>query len=240
MPNPLHFVTLKDIKELGLTPEELATSYQPSSGGVYHARGAEGVGKTLLIAHIYRLLIDSGKFTPFDAVGNLTFKGKYGKGFTTLKGQELFDYLLDFSDKLPKHRIIIVSEIDREFPARFFTSKDQTKIALSMWEIQKIDSYFLTDSHLGNSTDLIIHLGSHYMLYPDGVNWQEQSIDFTVVNNLELSIDDFTAHDVIKTMLIYNRCETTVVFERGIKQSRQLEEEIDDFELDLDAELKAV
>src|SRR4030042_1856185 len=51
-----------------------------SEGGVYHARGAESKGKTLLIAHLYRELIDKGLFTPADAVGNLAFKGKYGIG----------------------------------------------------------------------------------------------------------------------------------------------------------------
>lgn len=50
MPNPLDYVTLADIRNLGLTPEDLATAYQPSSGGVYHCRGPEGVAKTLFEA----------------------------------------------------------------------------------------------------------------------------------------------------------------------------------------------
>jgi hypothetical protein len=244
MPNPLDYVTKQDILDLGLSPEELSTSYQPSSGGVYHARGAEGTGKTLWIAHFYRHLIDSGKFTPYDTVANLTFKGKYGQGLTTLKGQELFDYLLNFSRTLPKHRIVIVSEIDREFPARFFSSKEQTEIALTMWEVQKIDSYFLLDSHIGNSTDLIFHLGSHYLILPEKPDFETNTMNFTFINNLELWTDDFTAHDVIKTMLIYNRCETTVVSSHNDKKkTQQIEKstELDiDTELDLSAELETL
>jgi len=237
MPNPLDYVSQQDIAELGLSQEEIDTAYQPSSGGVYHARGAEGTGKTLWLAHFYRQLIDSGKFTPFDAVGNLTFKGKYGHGFTTLKGQDLFEYLLKFSRELPKHKIVIISEIDREFPARFFSSREQTEIALSMWEVQKIDSYFLIDSHLGNSTDLIFHLGSHYLVLPEKPSFETNSMDFTLISNLELWTSEFTAHDIIKTMLIYNRCETTVVSIRNkriakIKENHQEEGEfsLDDFE----------
>ena len=241
LPNPLDFITHSDIAELGLSQADIEQAYQPSSGGVYHARGAEGTGKTLLIAHLYRALIDSGEFTPYDAIGNLTFKGKYGKGFTTLKGAELFSYLLEFSRNLPRHKIIIVSEIDREFPARFFASKEQTEIALSMWEIQKIDSYFLIDSHIGNSTDLIFHLGSHFMLYPNGVNWQNKTLNFDMVNNLKNRVfkDELFATDIVRTMLIYNRCETTVIGNHSSKKSKLADvipAELADF-LDEDSEI---
>lgn len=222
MNNPLDFITPSDIEKLGLSPEDLAQSYQPSSGGVYHARGVEGVGKTLWIAHFYKGLIDSGEFTPNDAVGNLTFKGKYGKGFTTLKGEALFQYLLEFSRTLPHHKIVIVSEIDREFPSRFFASKEQTEIALAMWEMQKIGSYFLMDSHLGTSTDLIFHLGSHYLIYPQYPNWETQTMDFCLIDNLRMEcFENLIAFDIIKTMLIYNRCETTVVGNRKSKKDKR-------------------
>ena len=50
MPNPLDYLKKEQIKELQLSPDELATSYQPSGGGVYHCRGAEDACKTLWIA----------------------------------------------------------------------------------------------------------------------------------------------------------------------------------------------
>ena len=218
--NPLNYVTQEDIDELGLSFEELSQSYQPSSGGVYHARGAESMGKTLWIAHFYRGLIDSGMFTPFDAVGNLTFKGKYGVGFETLKGDRLREYLWDLTHKPYRHKIVIIDEADSEFPARDFTDKEQTEISLRLWHTAKLDNYVLITSHKGNSTDIIMFLATHYFIYPNQPSFQYNELDFTVANELDNTISDWTAYDIIKTMLIYNRTELTEQTEEESNKTR--------------------
>lgn len=242
MPNPLDYITLEDIAELGLTQQDITEAYQPSKGGVYHARGAEGTGKSLWLAHLYRLLIDSGEFTPADATGNMTFKGKYGKGYTVRKGESLHQYLWDLTHKPYTHKIVVIDEIDSEFPARFFTSKEQTEIALRMWHVHKLDNFILMSSHIGNSTDLIFHLSSHYLILPESPSFETNTMGFTLINNLELWTADFVAFDVIKSMLIYNRKELTEDIEtENAKQFRsktsraQLPEP--DFELDETQEL---
>lgn len=210
--NPLDYVTVEDLLELGLSKEEIAEAYQPSKGGVYHARGAESRGKTLLIAHYCKMLFDSGRFKPSDAVGNLTFKGKYGDGYTTLKGWKLRQYLWDLTHVPYRNKIVIIDEIDSEFPARFFTDKEQTEIALRMWHTAKLGNYIFMTSHLGNSTDLIFHLASHYFLLPQSETediFSTDSIDFIMADTLSLKVESWTAYDVIKSMLIYNRTELT-------------------------------
>ena len=136
--NPLDYVTKNDLLELGLTSEDITTAYQPSGGGVYHARGAESMGKTLWIAHFYRYLIDNKLYSPSEAVGNITLKGKYAQGYQTLKGDDLRQYLWDLTHKPYQHKIVIVDEADSEFPARFFTDKEQTEIALRLWHTAKL------------------------------------------------------------------------------------------------------
>src|SRR3989304_30211 len=158
MPNPLNYLTQQQIDEIGLSPEELNQVYQPSSGHVYHARGAEGTGKDLWIARRIKYLIDTHRYSTNDITGNLTFKGKYGYGATVLKGEDLFQFLWDFVHKQMEHKIVVISEIDTEFPARFFPDKDQTEIALGMWHISKFGSMVFMNSHIGNSTDIIFSL----------------------------------------------------------------------------------
>lgn len=209
MPNPLDYVTLADITSLGLLPEELEIAYQPSGGGVFHARGAESTGKSLLCVHRIRHLIDNEGFAPSDLVSNLEFKGKYREGSTLLKGADLQQFLWDMTHKPHKHKIVFVDEVDSEFPARSFTDKDQTEIALRLWHIHKLHNYVFFTSHLGNSTDIIIHLASHYILIPHMPNFETNSMSFTVINNLDLEVSDWVAHDIVKTMLIYNRQELT-------------------------------
>ena len=207
--NPLDYVTDSDLQELGLSFEEIQGSYQPSSGGVYHARGAESQGKTLWIAHFYRYLIDNGLYTPYDAIGNMTFKGKYADGYQVLKGDKLREYLWNLIHVPYTHKIVIIDEADSEFPARAFTDKEQTEIATRLWHTAKLDNYILLSSHIGNSTDLIMHLASHFYIYPRQPSFATDSMEFTIANALDINITDWTAYDVIKTMLIYSRRELT-------------------------------
>ena len=234
----MDYVTSQDLLNLGLTIDDIAEAYQPSGGGVYHARGAESMGKTLWIAHKYRYLIDKGFYTPYDAVGNITFKGKYAIGYQVLKGDDLRQYLWDLTHKPYQHKIVIIDEADSEFPARLFTSKEQTEIALRLWHTAKLHNYILLSSHLGNSTDVIIHLASHFYVFPRKPNFFTNTLEFTIANGLDLETSDWIAHDVIKTMLIYNRQELTEETEteqnkirpsltKKDKKQRQVIEELD-------------
>jgi len=239
MPNPLDFVSKKEVEELGLSPDEINNAYQPSQGGVYHCRGEEGTGKTLWIAHFVRDKIDSGEFSPSDCYGNITLKGKYSYGYHMLRGDELYQHLKDLYEKPLRHTITIISEIDLEFPARFFGTKEQTIIALGMWQMLKFDNYVLYDSHTGNSTDLIFHLASHYIVLPETPDFETQSLDFTLIDKLHQDVSYWTALDIIKTMLIYNRQETTASFknmkQKKVKQENQ-ERINDDFSLGFEEE----
>ena len=207
--NPLDYVTLEELTKLGLTLQDIEEAYQPSSGGVYHARGAESQGKTLWIAHWYRYNIDKGFYMPSDAVGNMTLKGKYAYGYQVLKGDNLRQYLWDLTHKPYRHKIVIIDEADSEFPARSFSEKEQTEISLRLWHTAKLGNLVLISSHLGNSTDVIMHLATHYLIFPRKPDFATNTMEFSVANALDLTIEDWTAHDVIKTMLIYGRKELT-------------------------------
>ena len=240
--NPLDHVTKQDLLDLGLSYEDIISAYQPSGGGVYHARGAESVGKTLWLAHYYRYLIDKGYYTPYDAVGNITFKGKYSIGYQVLKGDSLRQYLWDLTHKPYQHKIVIIDEADSEFPARLFTDKEQTEIALRLWHTAKLHNYIFLSSHLGNSTDVIIHLASHFYVFPRKPDFATNTLDFTIANGLDLTIGNWTAQDVIKTMLIYSRRELTEDTDNEESKSRPVKNhkiKKQQLDFDIDAELEA-
>ena len=211
MPNPIDFLTKKQIDEIGLSPQELSKVYQPSNGHVTHCRGVEGTSKTLWVAKRVKYLIDTGRYSSYDLSGNLTFKGKYGEGSQVLKGENLLQYLWEVTHKPVRNKIIVIDEADSEFPARAFTNKVQTEISLRLWHTSKLgNSVFLT-SHLGNSTDVIMDLASHYKILPSQPNWINDSIDFTVINRLYREVSDWTVYNIIQSMLIYNRQELTEI-----------------------------
>jgi hypothetical protein len=242
MNNPLDYVTPQDITDLGISLDDIANAYQPSGGGVYHTRGAESTGKTLWIAHLYRYLIDNKLYLPSEAVGNITFKGKYSLGYQTLKGDNLRQYLWDLTHKPYEHKIVIIDEVDSEFPARLFSDREQTEIALRLWHTAKLHNYVLMSSHIGNSADVIMHLASHYYVFPRKPDFNTNSMEFTLANGLDLTIDDWIAYDVIKTMLIYSRRELTedTETERGkIRPSLKKIEKNQDVEFYTEGELNS-
>lgn len=245
--NPLDYVTEQDLIELGLTQEEIAEAYQPSQGGVFHARGAEGLGKTLWLVHYYKYLIDRGFYTPYDAVGNLTLKGKYGIGYQVLKGDDLRQYLWELVHKPYRDKIVFIDEIDSEFPARMFTDREQTEISLRMWHTAKMNNTILMSSHIGNSTDVIMHLAGHYFIYPEKPDFETNTLEYTIANRLDMELSDGIAYDIIKTMLIYNRQELTENTEAEmnkirpslIRKNGKRKSEIDiesDIDIDIDSE----
>ena len=226
--------------------DDISEAYQPSGGGVFHARGAESTGKTLWIAHYYRYLIDNGFYTPYDAVGNITFKGKYSIGYEVVKGDRLRQYLWDLTHVPFRNKIVIIDEADSEFPARFFSNKEQTEIALRLWHTAKLHNHILMSSHLGNSTDVIMHLASHYYVFPRRPDFATNTLEFTIANGLDLTIDDWEATDIIKTMLIYSRqelTEDTITEQEKIRpvqrKAKKKQEEISLDDLDLDMEREA-
>jgi len=242
--NPLDYVTKQELQELGLSYEDIDNAYQPSAGGVFHCRGVESTGKTLWIAHRYRWLIDKGFFTPDEAVGNMTFKGKYAYGYTCLKGDDLREYLWDLTHKPYKHKIVIIDEADTEFPARFFSDTEQTEIGLRLWHTAKLHNHIFLSSHKGNSVDIIMHLATHYYIFPDKPDFESNTLNFTVGNKLDYELSHWTAYDVIKTMLIYNRREMTentsedMNKKRPSKRKKKREKIPDDLDIDIELELE--
>lgn len=198
------------------------TPHSKSGGGNYHFRGSQDKGKTLMMVHFYRLLISLYGYLPSEAVGNLTITGGIGieKGYQVLKGEKLHQYLWDLTHKPLRHKIVFIDEIDSEFPARFFQSREQTEIALRMWHSKKLHNYILFSSHLGRGSDLIFDLSANFEIIPHGVNWDNGTIDATVINGLDLTTTIWQASDIFTTMHIYDREETTEHTEEDSKKLR--------------------
>ncbi len=140
--------------------------YKPSGGGNYQARGSQDLGKTMWLVLMAKYLVTKGGYSALDGIGNLHLTGEWANGFTTLKGENLHQYLWDMTHKPYRHKWVIIDEIDSEFPARFFSSREQTEIALRMWHNFKLRNYFLYSSHLGRGSDLIWDLATNFEVLP--------------------------------------------------------------------------
>lgn len=139
----------------------------------------------------------------------MTFKGKYAQGYQVVKSDNLRQYLWDLTHKPYTNKIVIIDECDSEFPARMFSDKEQTEIALRLWHTAKLHNYIFLSSHLGNSVDIIMHLATHYYMFPNSPSFETNTMEFSIASRLDYNSSDWVANDIIKTMLIYNRRELT-------------------------------
>lgn len=193
--------------------------YQESGGGNVLAKGSQDMGKTLLLVHTCRELVKNWGYTTEEIVGNVTLYGELS-GSLTLKGEQLRDYLWRVIHVPYRHKIIIIDEIDTEFPARFFTDREQTEIATRLWHNKKLRNWFLYSEHLGRGTDVIFDLAANFELIPHGVNFTKNELEFTLINGLDLEISNEVATDIIATCSMYNRWELTENTEEDVKRVR--------------------
>ena len=80
-------------------------------------------------------------------------------------------------------------------------------------------------------------------MFPRKPDFATNTLDFTIANGLDLTLGDWVAQDVIKTMLIYSRRELTedTDIEQGkvrpVKNHKIIKQQ-PEFDIDIDAELE--
>lgn len=196
-----------------------------AGGANIHFKGTQDKGKTMLMIMFYRYLIKQCGYSPKDGVGNLSLS-KYGDGFQTLKGDDLHQYLWDLTHKPYRDKIVMIDEIDSEFPARFHQDRDQTEIALRMWHNRKLRNYIMFTSHLGRGADLIFDLATNFVIFPSFPKWDEDKIDFTVFNKLDLIVSEFEAFGIYDIVGTYDRWEMTEKTSEDSQRKRKKKKEL--------------
>lgn len=86
-----------------------------------------------------------------------------------------------------RHKIIIIDEIDRVFPHRFWHDREQTETLLGLWQDEKLFNYILASCHLGLAVDSTIRESTQVEVIPEVVIKGKQ-VDLTVLNALDMEI----------------------------------------------------
>jgi hypothetical protein len=206
-----------------------------SGGANIHFRGYQDMGKTMCMVRFYQHLVDAWGYSPNESVGNLHigseltntnpslhYGGKYGTGYQALKGDDLRQYLWDMTHKPYRHRIVMIDEIDSEFPARMFQSREQTEIMLRLWHNKKLRNFIMYTSHLGEGTDLILRLATNFEILPHGIDWINNCIPITVINALDGDVYDAEVPGVNEAIENYDRWEMTEKTEEDSEKQRPL------------------
>jgi hypothetical protein len=125
--------------------------------------GRQGDGKTALMCAFTRRLWAEGGYSPAETFGNVAINVP---GVSRMNNEQLRTYMAAMVREGQRHRVILMDEVDRVFPARFFADKGQTETLIGLWQDEKLFNYIFYTCHPGTSVDKIIRDSTQRWVYP--------------------------------------------------------------------------
>lgn len=109
-----------------------------------------------------------------------------------------------------QHKIIMIDEADRVFPARFWQKPDQTEALIGLWQDYKLFNYFIWTGHAGTGVDLVLRQVTQIELEPE-YNPKTDEIPFIIYNAVDGFVSNDCLVDVSKNIFpYYDRWERVI------------------------------
>lgn len=169
-------------------------------------RGWQDLGKTALAVGTIRELCLYHGYSFDEVVANINLTFPVSPGCHCIDNTAMRKYVRAMVHKGLKHKIVLIDEADRVFPARFWHDKEQTDALLGLWQDYKLFNYILWTGHLGTSVDITMRQTTQIEIEPHGYDEETDSISFTVYDGLDGIVYDDEALQVSKLVFPhYNR-----------------------------------
>ena len=166
---------------------------------IIHYKGIQDCGKTALaVATIIRLLLKNG-YDPSEVVANIHLKIP---GTHSVDNEVMRAFVLKMVSKGLRHRIVLVDEADRVFPARFWQQPEQTSALIGLWQDVKMFNYVLWTAHRGTGVDLMLRQTTQIGIKPSYSKY-EDLIRYRVYNSIYERVFSQTCHDVSRRVFPY-------------------------------------
>lgn len=122
-------------------------------------RNFQDTGKTALAIAIIKHVLKIGQkyhngFRNEDIVANISLSGF--PGAHCIDNVRMRRYVKQMVDRGLEHKIILIDEADRVFPARFWQRPEQTDALIGLWQDYKLFNIVLTTAHEGTGMDVIL------------------------------------------------------------------------------------
>lgn len=155
-------------------------------------RAFQDKGKTALaIGTILELCAKHG-YSYDEVVANLHLKIPVEPGPHSLNNLQMRSFVRSMVSKGLKHKIVLLDEADRLFPARFWSQKEQTDALIGLWQDYKLFNYIIYTAHEGTSVDIVLRQVTQIELNPM-YDEKNDCIPFVVYN----AVDGFVDVDVL-------------------------------------------
>jgi len=165
-------------------------------------RNWQDKGKTALaVATAMELVLRHG-YEWHEIIANIKLLFPVNPMPVTLNNRDMRDYMRNMVRMGDKHKIILIDEADRVFPARFWQNKEQTDSLIGLWQDYKLFNYVIYTAHRGTGIDVILREVTQIELEPE-YDQYEDCINFTIYNGMDGVVTEDTLLNVSKNVFPY-------------------------------------
>lgn len=167
-------------------------------------KGRQGTGKTLTMIALMKWLCLYRGYAPSECIGNITIDAP---GYTKLNNHSMRGYLKSMLTRGIRHKVILIDEIDRVFPGRFFSSPEQIETLVGLWQDEKLFSWIIYTEHSAEAgIDKILRDSAQIIVVP-GLDKKRDVLDIKGINMIKLCRFKFSARPASKLYDDYDRWE---------------------------------
>jgi hypothetical protein len=138
-------------------------------------------------------------YDPKEVVSNIKLEIP---GTHNVNNDVLKKFVLSMVGKGLKHKIVLIDEADRVFPARFWQNQDQTLALVGLWQDVKMFNWILWTAHKGTGVDVILRSVTQIGIVPKYDKLRDM-IKFRVYNGIYERKFDMACPNVSVTVFPY-------------------------------------
>jgi hypothetical protein len=112
-----------------------------------------------------------------------------------VRNRQMVQFVKAMVTKGLKHRIILIDEIDRVFPHRFWQDQEQTEALLGLWQDEKLFNWIIGTAHLGLGIDKQIRESMQVEVITE-TGIKGKTVNCIVMNALDVEIFQDTMEQV--------------------------------------------
>lgn len=173
-------------------------------------RAFQDKGKTALaVGAILELCAHHG-YSYDEVVANIKLKFPVQNPPSSINNTQMRIFVRSMVSKGLKHKIVLLDECDRLFPARFWNKEGQTDALIGLWQDYKLFNYIIYTAHEGTSVDIVMRQVTQIELSPE-YDEKNDCIYFDTINAIDGFLDDDCLLNVSKNIFpYYDRWETVI------------------------------
>lgn len=125
-------------------------------------------------------------------------------GYQALSSMGIRSVMRALVTKKLRHKVVLIDEINRVYPARFWSDKDRTMELLSVWQDEKCFHWIIYTTHVGTSVDVLIREATQIILVPK-FDREADEVRLSVINSLDLECHEEVIPQVSRFFSVYDR-----------------------------------